>query len=119
MHVAIKARVSLYEATGRFQLIAEKMEERGEGKLRRAFEALKKKLAEAGLFAEEHKKPLPDFPQQVGVITSATGAAIRDVLTVLKRRYPNLPVIIYPTLVQGDTAAGTIVQAIQTAKPAQ
>jgi len=114
-HVLIKARVSLYENRGEFQLIAEHMEERGEGKLRRAYEALKKKLEAAGLFADEHKKPLSSFPQQIGVITSATGAAIRDILTVLKRRAPYIPVIIYPTLVQGETAAPTIVKAIEIA----
>lgn len=115
MHVLLKARVSLYEGTGTFQLIAEDMEERGEGKLRRAYEVLKKKLEAAGLFDASHKKPLPLFPQQIGVITSPTGAAIKDILTVLKRRFPAVPVIIYPTLVQGDTAAPTIVKAIQIA----
>ncbi|TAK73346.1 MAG: exodeoxyribonuclease VII large subunit, partial [Gammaproteobacteria bacterium] len=114
-HVLIKARVSLYENRGEFQLIAEFMEERGEGKLRRAFEALKKKLEAAGWFDAAHKKPLPVFPQQIGVITSPTGAAIRDILTVLRRRFACVPVIIYPTLVQGETAAPTIVNAIQTA----
>ncbi len=115
MHVLLKARVSLYENRGEFQLIAEDMEERGEGKLRRAYEALKKKLEAAGLFDAAHKKPLPAFPQQIGVITSATGAAIRDILNVLKRRCANTPIIIYPTLVQGDTAAGFIVKAIEIA----
>lgn len=115
LHVLIKARVSLYENRGEFQLIAEEMEERGEGKLRRAFEALKKKLEAAGLFDSARKKPLPIFPKQIGVITSATGAAIRDILTVLKRRYPLVPVIIYPTLVQGETAAPTIANALQLA----
>lgn len=114
-HVLIKARVSMYENRGEFQLIAEGMEERGEGKLRRAFELLKKKLADAGLFDPGHKKSLPIFPKQIGVITSATGAAIRDILTVLKRRYACVPIIIYPTLVQGESAAPTIVKAIQTA----
>jgi len=114
-HVLIRARVSLYPNRGDYQLIAEHMEERGEGKLRRAYELLKKKLEAAGLFAPEHKQPLPFFPQQIGVITSATGAAIRDILTVLKRRFPCVTVIIYPTLVQGETAAATIVKAIQTA----
>jgi exodeoxyribonuclease VII large subunit len=114
-HVLIKARVSLYENRGEFQLIAEDMEERGEGKLRRAFEVLKKKLEAAGLFDAAHKKPLPAFPAQIGVITSATGAAIKDILTVLKRRHPCASIIIYPTLVQGSTAAPTIVQAIETA----
>lgn len=115
MHVLLKARVSLYENSGRFQLIAEDMEERGEGKLQRAFEILKKKLEAAGLFDNAHKKLLPIFPKQIGVITSATGAAIRDILTVLKRRHPCVSVIIYPTLVQGNTAAAAIVKAIQTA----
>lgn len=115
LHVLIRARVSLYPNRGEYQLIAEHMEERGEGKLRRAYELLKKKLEAAGLFAAEHKKSLPIFPKQIGVVTSATGAAIRDILTVLKRRYPCAPVIIYPTLVQGETAAPTIVKAIQTA----
>lgn len=114
-HVLIKARVSLYENSGRFQLIAEDMEERGEGKLRRAYEALKKKLEAAGLFDAAHKKPIPLFPTQIGVITSATGAAIRDILTVLKRRFASVPVIIYPTLVQGSEAAPAIVKALQIA----
>ncbi len=115
MHVMIKARVSLYENRGDFQLIAEDMEERGEGKLRRAFELLKKKLEAAGYFDPAHKKALPTIPKQIGVITSATGAAIRDILTVLKRRYPCVPILIYPTLVQGETAAPAIVNALQTA----
>lgn len=115
IHVLIKARVSLYENRGEFQLIAETMEERGEGKLQRAFELLKKKLEAAGLFDAAHKKSLPLFTKQIGVITSATGAAIRDILTVLNRRYPCVPVIIYPSLVQGANAAANIVSAIQTA----
>jgi len=114
-HVLIRARVSLYPNRGDYQLIADFMEERGEGKLRRAYELLKKKLEAAGLFDPAHKKPFPAFPRQIGVVTSSTGAAIRDILTVLKRRFPCVPVIIYPTLVQGDTAAPTIVKAIQTA----
>lgn len=118
-HVLIKARVSLYENRGDFQLIAEEMEERGEGALRRAFELLKKKLGAAGLFDPNHKKSLPTFPTQIGVITSATGAAIRDVLTVLHRRHPCVSVIIYPTLVQGNMAAATIVKAIETANRRQ
>jgi exodeoxyribonuclease VII large subunit len=115
MHVLVKARVSLYENRGEFQLIAEFMEERGEGKLRRAYELLKQKLEDQGLFAETNKKPLPIFPKQIGLITSATGAAVHDMLTVLKRRCPSIPIIIYPTLVQGGTAAPAIVNAIQTA----
>ncbi len=115
MHILIRARVSLYPNRGDYQLIADFMEERGEGKLRRAYELLKKKLEAAGLFDPAHKKPFPAYPRQIGVVTSSTGAAIRDILTVLKRRYPCVPVIIYPTLVQGDTAAPAIVKAIQTA----
>jgi len=115
MHVLVKAKISLYEGRGEFQLIAEFMEERGEGKLRKAFELLKKKLEAAGLFNPEHKKAFPAFPQQIGIITSQTGAAVRDILIALKRRFPCVPVIIYPTLVQGSTAAATIVQAIETA----
>lgn len=115
LHVLIKARVSLYQNRGEYQLIAEFMEDRGEGKLRRAYELLKKKLEAAGLFADSHKKSIPTFPAQIGVVTSPTGAAIRDILTVLKRRYPCVPVVIYPTLVQGATAAPTIVDAIRIA----
>lgn len=115
LHVLLHARVSLYEPRGEFQLIADFMEERGEGKLRRLFEALKKKLQEAGWFDEERKKELPLYPKCIGVVTSPTGAAIRDILHVLKRRYPCANVIIYPTLVQGDTAAPAIADAIRTA----
>ncbi len=115
MHLIIKARVSLYEGRGDFQLLIEQMEEAGEGKLRQAFEALKKRLAGAGLFDASHKKPLPHLPRCIGVVTSPTGAAIRDILNILKRRYPVAPVIIYPSLVQGDLAAPTIVKAIQLA----
>lgn len=115
MHVLIRARASLYENRGDYQLIADFMEERGEGKLRRAYEALKKKLEAAGLFDKAHKKELPSFPKTIGIVTSSTGAAVRDILHVLKRRYAYAPVIIYPTLVQGTTAAPTIVNAIELA----
>jgi len=115
MHVLIKARVSLYEGRGEFQLLVEHLEEAGEGKLRQEFEALKKRLFEAGLFSESHKKTLPAFPKTIGVITSATGAAIRDILSVLARRFSYAAIIIYPTLVQGELAASQIVKAIQTA----
>ena len=115
MHVMLKASVSLYEGRGDFQLIAEHMEEVGVGKLRQAFEALKKRLHEAGLFDAAKKQDLPEMPTAIGVITSSTGAAIRDILSVLKRRFPGLPIIIYPTLVQGDMAAPNIVSAIQAA----
>lgn len=119
MHVIAKARVSLYEGRGEFQLIIEHFEEAGIGKLQREFEALKNRLAAAGLFDPIHKKPLPKFPKQIGVITSPTGAAIRDILSVLQRRFACLPVIIYPTLVQGSLAAGNIVEAINIANSRQ
>lgn len=115
MHVLIKAKVSLYPNRGDYQLIADFMEERGEGKLRRAYELLKAKLEAAGLFNDAHKQPIPAYPQCIGIITSPTGAAVRDILTVLKRRYPCASVIIYPTLVQGDTAAPNIVSVIEIA----
>lgn len=115
MQVKVRARVSLYEGRGEFQLIAEHLEEAGYGALQRAFELLKQKLSEEGLFAEAHKQPLPEFPCRVGVITSATGAALRDILHVLKRRFPLLPVLIYPVPVQGDGAAPAIVQALENA----
>ena len=117
--VLVRADVSLYEARGNFQLIVNHMEEAGDGALRRAFEALKQRLFEAGLFAEDHKCPLPVLPSCIGVITSPGGAAVRDVLSVLKRRFPAIPVIIYPTLVQGDTAAAQIVAALETAQRRQ
>lgn len=109
------AQVSLYEPRGDFQLIVQHLELSGSGALQKAFELLKKRLGEAGLFAESHKKPLPLLPTTIGVITSSQGAAIHDVLTVLKKRFPAIPVIIYPTLVQGNQAAPQIVKALQTA----
>jgi len=119
MHVLVKARVSLYEGRGEFQLIVEHLEEAGLGKLRQEFEALKKRLSEAGLFDAAHKKELPEFPKTIGVVTSPTGAAIRDILSVLQRRFNCVPVIIYPTMVQGDAAAVNIVSAIKIANKRQ
>jgi exodeoxyribonuclease VII large subunit len=115
MQVLVRCKASLYEERGEFQLIVESMEEAGDGALRRAFEALKKRLAEEGLFDAARKKLIPKMPKCVGVVTSATGAAIRDILSVLKRRFPSLPVIIYPTQVQGSEAAGQIVRALKWA----
>ena len=115
MHVLLRAKVSLYEGRGDFQLIVETMEETGDGALRRAFEELKKRLAAAGLFDLQHKKALPFLPKRIGVITSPTGAAIRDIISVLKRRFACIPVIIYPTSVQGSGASGQIAKAIQIA----
>jgi len=115
MQVLVRARVGLYEGRGEFQLIVEHMEPAGEGALRQAFEQLKRKLAAEGLFATERKRPLPGFPRQLGIITSPTGAAVRDVLSVLQRRLPALPVVLYPVPVQGDGAAERIVQALEVA----
>ncbi len=117
--VLIRAEVSLYEARGNFQLIVNQMEEAGDGALRRAFEALKQRLFDAGLFDPEHKQPLPVLPSCIGVITSPGGAAVRDVLAVLERRFPAIPVTIYPTLVQGESAAAQIVAALETAQRRQ
>jgi len=108
-------RVSIYEARGDYQLIVERLEEAGEGELRRRFDALKKQLLAEGLFDEAAKRRLPTLPARIGVVTSPSGAAVRDIVTVLKRRFPAIPVIIYPTLVQGETAAALICDALATA----
>ena len=108
-------RVSLYEARGNYQLIVERMEPAGEGVLKRRFEALKKKLLEEGLFDEQRKKALPTLPTRIGVITSPSGAAVRDILSVLGRRFPAVPVVIYPAAVQGDAAPGELIEALDTA----
>lgn len=115
MQVLMRARVSLYEGRGEFQLIAEHMEEAGDGALRRAFEILKQRLANAGLFDESRKKSLPVLPRRVGVVTSPTGAAIRDILSTLRRRFPLIEVLIYPVPVQGAGAADKIARAIRLA----
>jgi exodeoxyribonuclease VII large subunit len=108
-------RVSLYEARGNYQLIIEALEPAGEGVLKRRFDALKAKLAAEGLFDEDRKRVLPKLPNLIGVITSPSGAAVRDVLSVLKRRFPAVPVIIYPAAVQGDAAPGELIDALSTA----
>jgi exodeoxyribonuclease VII large subunit len=115
MQVLVRGKLSLYEPRGDYQLIVEHMEEAGDGLLQRAFEALKQKLSAEGLFDEAHKRPLPVLPERIGVITSASGAAIRDVLTVLGRRFPAIPVRIYPVPVQGREAAGEIAGALELA----
>mgnify|MGYP000144431655 CR=1 FL=1 len=110
--VLVKARLSLYEPRGDYQLIIESMQPEGDGRLQQQFEELKMKLASEGLFAQTSKQILPEHPKCVGVITSKTGAALFDILDVLKRRDPSLPVVIYPTMVQGEEAAIQIAQAI-------
>ena len=114
--VLARVRVSLYEARGDFQLIVEHLEPAGEGELLRAFEALKAKLAAEGLFDQARKRPLPPFPRRIGVVTSPTGAAIRDILNVLARRNPGVEVIIYPALVQGEGAAAELAEALRLAE---
>jgi len=108
-------RVSIYEARGNYQLIIEQMEAAGEGVLKRRFDALKLKLAGEGLFDEDRKQALPELPNRIGIITSPTGAAIRDILSILGRRFPAVPVVIYPAAVQGDAAPGELVAALATA----
>ncbi len=115
MQVLANARVSLYPERGEFQLIVQYMEEAGAGALRRAFEALKQRLAAEGLFDEEKKRPLPEFPDTIGVVTSPTGAALRDILHVVRRRHPGIRVVIYPVPVQGAQAAPEIVRMIGVA----
>lgn len=115
MQVLVQARVSLYEPRGDYQLIIESMQPAGDGMLALRFEELKRRLGAEGLFDEGRKRPLPREPRAVGLITSATGAALHDMLTVLKRRAPDLPVFIYPTQVQGSAAIGQIVAAIALA----
>jgi exodeoxyribonuclease VII large subunit len=114
-HVLARVRVTLYEARGDFQLIVEHLEEAGVGALKREFERLKTQLAAEGLFDLARKRPLPRFPRRVGVITSPTGAAVRDVLHVLQRRFPPASVLIYPARVQGAAAAPSLVQALRLA----
>jgi exodeoxyribonuclease VII large subunit len=119
LHVLVYGQISVYEARGDYQLIVSLMEEAGAGLLHQKFLALKAKLDAEGLFKEEHKKLLPKFPNCVGIITSSTGAALKDILNVLNRRCPSIPVIIYPTAVQGENAAKQIVSAIILANSRQ
>lgn len=113
MRVIIRGNISVFERDGIYQLYCEDMIPDGQGALSLAFEQLKRKLSEQGLFSDEHKKPLPQFPERIGVITSPTGAAVHDILTVLERRYPIAEVVFEPVVVQGDNAAPQIVAAIK------
>lgn len=108
MRVLARGRLTLYEARGEYQLVLDHMEEAGEGALRRAFEELKAKLQAEGLFDAARKRPLPAFPRRIGVLTSSTGAAVRDVISVFARRFPLLEVDVLPVPVQGSTAAAQI-----------
>ena len=113
--VLVYGRVSIYEARGDYQLIVEQVEPAGEGALKRQFEVLKKMLAAEGLFDEGRKQELPALPERIGVITSPAGAAIRDIISVLRRRFPSIPVVIYPAAVQGDAAPSELIAALETA----
>ena len=115
LQVILRGKASLYEGRGEYQLIAENLIESGAGLLQQQFDQLKQKLSEAGLFDPQHKQPLPKLPKHIGVVTSLTGAAIRDILTVLKRRFPAIPVSIIPSSVQGKAAAAEIVRGIKLA----
>jgi exodeoxyribonuclease VII large subunit len=115
VQVILRARASVYQARGDYQLIVEHMEPAGEGLLRRQFEELKARLADEGLFEEAHKSPLPELPARIGLITSPTGAAVRDILHILARRFPAVPVVIYPVQVQGEQAKFDIAKALETA----
>ncbi|WP_281658235.1 exodeoxyribonuclease VII large subunit [Halobacillus sp. Cin3] len=115
MNVLVKGEINVYEPMGQYQLYIKEMQPDGIGALYFAFEQLKEKLEKEGLFAEERKKKLPTYPKHIGVITSPTGAAVRDILTTIKRRYPIVPVSILPVLVQGERAAESVSNAIRYA----
>ena len=115
MKVIVKGDISVYEPSGQYQIYIKEMQPDGIGELFLAYEQLRKRLEAEGLFSIEHKKPIPIYPQTVGVITSPTGAAIRDVITTIKRRYPIANILVLPALVQGDKAAPSIARAIEKA----
>lgn len=112
MKVLARGRISVYEAGGAYQLYINEMIPDGVGELYIAYEQLKKRLEEEGLFAAEHKKKIPQYPERVGVITAATGAAVRDIINVITRRYPYAEIILYPSLVQGAGAAENICRGL-------
>ncbi|WP_207952129.1 exodeoxyribonuclease VII large subunit [Paenibacillus turpanensis] len=113
MKVLARGNISVFERDGQYQLYVTQMQPDGIGSLYLAFEQLKKRLEAEGLFRPERKRPLPRFPKAVGVITSPTGAAVRDIMTTLQRRYPAVPIILFPVLVQGTQAPASIVRAIR------
>ena len=116
MKVIIKGKIEVYVKNGKYQLYATKITEDGIGNLHIAFEQLKKKLKQEGLFEDSHKKEIPKYPRHIGVVTASTGAAIKDIITTIKRRYPICKILIFPTLVQGDQAALKIVKQIKYAQ---
>jgi len=115
MNVLVEGRISCYPAQGTYQIYVDKMETDGLGNLYIEYEKLKQKLEAAGLFAESHKKPIPKYPKKIGIITASTGAAVRDIISTIKRRYPICETILFPTLVQGDGAKENIAAQIKRA----
>ena len=113
LHVVVRGRLSVYDPKGEYQLVGEHMEPHGYGALQLAFEQLKKKLSAEGLFEAARKRPLPALPRRIGIVTSIDGAALRDIIRVLHRRYPNAHLVIAPSRVQGEDAAGEIVRALR------
>lgn len=114
MRVIVRGRVSLYEAAGSYQVFVDDMQPDGVGALNLAFEQLKERLEREGLFDAAHKKPLPRFPERIGVITSETGAAVQDILNILGRRFPYAQVVLAPVLVQGEGAPAQLIDALQS-----
>lgn len=112
MRVLLHGRLTVYEKGGNYQIVGDRIEPAGLGALQMALEQLKRKLAAEGLFDERHKKPIPKFPKRIGVVTSATGAAIRDIIKVISRRYPLVHILLHPVTVQGENAAREIAEAI-------
>lgn len=114
--VLVVGRISVYEATGNYQIYVDEMVEDGVGNLYIAFEKLKKQLASEGLFAEDHKKKIPKIPSRVGIVTASTGAAVKDIISTIQRRFPVCETILFPSLVQGENAAADIVKNIKLAE---
>jgi exodeoxyribonuclease VII large subunit len=119
MSVMVEGYVSLYEASGQYQVYVSSMNEAGKGDLYVAYEKLKKALSEKGLFSDSHKQPIPKYPKTIGVLTSPTGAAVRDIIHIVNRRFPIANIIVYPTLVQGEYAKDSIVKQIKKANQDQ
>lgn len=115
LEVVVRGRISVYEPRGSYQIVCETMEPVGAGALQKAFEQLKQKLKSEGLFESQRKRPLPSLPRHIAIVTSPTGAAIRDILNILARRNRGVPVTLVPTLVQGEGAAQQIIEALQKA----
>ena len=113
LNIIIKGSIITYAGGSYYQVLVKKIELSGEGDIYKQYEILKNKLFEEGLFREEHKKPLPKFPQSIGVVTSSTGAAVRDIITTLKRRYPICNIVLYPAIVQGENAAADIIRGLE------